>query len=78
MENVNKHIMTRTRTNKKGEEITYCYDTKQYYENYKEKRGHGVCDVCGAVVMDQYLNKHKSTKKCAQISTIIQKLKNKQ
>lgn len=40
------------------------YDTKKYYDNYKEKRGYSKCDHCGSTVLTFYLSKHKTTNKC--------------
>jgi hypothetical protein len=73
MDTKNKQI--KTRINKKGEEVTYCYDARKYYETHKEKRGLAMCEVCGSMIMDQYLDKHKTTKKCLQIGEIINKFK---
>ena len=59
-----KHKQTVKTVNKAGEEKVYCYDNKQYYENYKAKNPHCICDRCGALVLGLYLNKHQTSKKC--------------
>ena len=52
---------------------TYWYKSidKTYYQKfYHSKKGNVICDLCGSHVVNQ-LDKHKKTKKCALLATVI-------
>lgn len=66
-------------TKKEGEKVyeyeyNNNYDFKQYYVNYKEKKGRSTCQYCGSDVNNIYLEKHqKNSAKCQKAQEAKQK-----